>query len=143
MITVEIVTPERLVHTITGVEALLPTVTGQIGVRKGHLPLITPLKAGEIIVKQATGTFEFYAISGGFAEILGNSIHILADTAERAEELNEERIHAAIERAKEQKSAAHTSSQSYADASAILEANIARLKSVQRKRAHHSKHSDM
>jgi F-type H+-transporting ATPase subunit epsilon len=142
MITVEIVTPERLVHTIKGMEAMLPTVDGQIGIRRGHLPLIAPLKAGEIIVKQEDGTQEFYAISGGFAEILGNTVHILADTAERAEELNEERVTTAIERAQKLKSESPVTTESYADAAAQLEANLARLKTIQRKKAHHHRRTE-
>jgi F-type H+-transporting ATPase subunit epsilon len=139
MITVEIVTPERVVHKVTGVEALLPTVDGEIGVRKGHVPLISILKPGQIIVKQADGSEELYAVGGGFVEILGNTIHILADSAERAEELNEARIQEAITRAqqlKEEVGATHAA----IDASAQLEANLARLKVVQRRKARGKTH---
>lgn len=134
MITIEIVTPERIVHTLKGVEVVLPTTEGQIGIRKGHIPLITPLKSGQIVVKQENGDEELYAVGGGFAEVLGNTVRILADSAERAEELDEKKIEEAIARAHSLKSEAGNDHE-IADAAAQLEANIARLKVIQRKKA--------
>ncbi len=134
MITIEIVTPERLVHTLHGTEVVLPTLEGQIGVRKGHIPLIAPLKAGQIVVKQENGTEELYAVAGGFAEVLGNTVRILADSAERAEELDEKKVEEAIARAVKQKSEA-SADHEMVDAAAQLEANLARLKVIQRKKA--------
>lgn len=134
MITVEVISPERLVHTVKGVEVLLPTVEGQIGIRRGHLPLITVLKAGEVVVKHTDGSEALYAVGGGFAEIIKDHVRILADSAERADELIEHQIHEAIERAKraqEENAEAHL----YADVTAQLEANLARLKVIQRKKA--------
>lgn len=134
MLSVEVVTPERVVHKAQGDLVLLPTVEGQIGVRKGHIPLIVPLKAGEVIVKQDNGEEELYAVAGGFAEILDDQIHILADNAARAEELSEEQVQAAIERARKLKEEA-TADHEFSDAAAQLEANLARLKIIQRKKA--------
>jgi len=135
MITVEIITPEKLLHTTKGVEVLLPTITGELGIRTNHIPLIAILKAGAIVVKQKDGGEEVFAVAGGFVEITNNTIHVLADTAERAEDLHEERIKEAIERAKEMKEEHPQSRQAFAVA--LPEANIARLKAIQRKKAHH------
>jgi len=137
MITVEIITPERLVHTSTGSEVILPTVEGEIGVRTGHIPLIAILKAGAIVVKKTEGAEDVYAVAGGFVEIINNTVHVMADSAERAEELNEDRIKEAIERAKEMKVEKPISRHDFAIAAP--EANVARLKAIQRKhsRNHH------
>jgi len=138
MIKVEIVTPERLVHTAEGVEIILPTVDGQIGVRNNHLPIITLLKPGQVVVKQANGSEELLAVAGGFVEVRDNIVRVLADSAERAEELNEEQIRAAIARAEELKATAQDEHE-FADANARITANLARLKVLQRKRSrsHH------
>ena len=135
MIKVEIVTPERLVHTVSGTEVLLPTTTGQIGVRRGHIPLITPLKAGQIIVKQEAGAEELYAVAGGFAEVTGTVVRVLADSAERADELNETAVQAAIERARQLK-AESSDEIALEDAAAQIAANIARLSVIKRRKNH-------
>ena len=134
MISVEVVTPERVVHTTQGAEVLLPTINGTLGIRSGHLPLIAPLKAGQVVVKQENGEEEVYAVAGGFVEVLPNAVRIMADSAERAEELDELVVKDAIDRAERAKLEA-TEKHEFADAAAGLEANLARLKAVQRKKA--------
>lgn len=134
MIKVDIVSPERVVHQVSGVEVVLPTIDGEIGVRPGHIPLISVLTAGQVVVKQKDGSEDLYAVSGGFIEVINNHIRILADTAERAEELVELKIQEAIARAKQAKEEAGETHE-FADAAAQLEANLARLKVVQRKKA--------
>ncbi len=132
MLKVEIVTPERIVHTTSGEEVLLPTIEGTLGIRKGHMPLITLLSAGEIVVKR-DGREDLYAVQGGFVEILGNVVRVLADSAEREDELDEQRIRQAIERA--QVARAGKGEQVEGDAAiAALEANLARLKVFQRRK---------
>jgi len=132
MLKVEIVTPERLVHTTSGEEVLLPGIDGQLGIRKGHMPLIVLLKAGEVVVKR-DGTEELYAVNGGFVEILGNVVRVLADSAEREDELDEFLIHQAVERAKQAKLEAAEKTE-FDTAAAALEANLARLKVFQRRK---------
>jgi F-type H+-transporting ATPase subunit epsilon len=133
MLTIEIVTPERIVHKLHGTEVLLPTVEGQIGVRPGHIPLITILKAGEIVVKHSSHADASYAVAGGFVEILGNVVRVLADQADRAEELSEEKIQAAISRATKMKEDATEQAQ-FDAALSLLEASIARMKVLQRRK---------
>lgn len=142
MLKIEIVTPERLVRTAEGDEVLLPTVEGQIGIRTGHIPLIVPLQAGEIIVKQDSGNREFFAVAGGFVEVIDNTVRILADSAEHSDELDELIVMEAVERARKLKEEA-TESVQFADASAQLEANLARLKVVGRKKAHGRSRMDL
>jgi F-type H+-transporting ATPase subunit epsilon len=135
MLKVEIITPERIVHQTEGEGVIVPTIEGQIGVRSGHLPLIAILQTGEIIVKKPHGRNEFYAVAGGFVEVLPNMIRVMADSADRADELDEMAVHQAIERARKAKEEAEDDVK-MADATALLELNIARQKAIQRKKAH-------
>jgi F-type H+-transporting ATPase subunit epsilon len=96
----EIVTPERLLvrERIEGVQ--IPGKTGELGILPGHAPLITTLTIGEISYRQGTNT-HYLAVAWGFAEVLPNKVTILADTAERAEEIDVKRAQEAKTRAEE------------------------------------------
>lgn len=137
---IEIITPERIVRELEGDEVTLPTPTGRIGIRKNHVPLITLIKAGEIVVKKESWPTEHFATGSGIAIIQDNRVEILARSAEQPEELDESVIQEAIERAREAHKHAADDIE-LADAAAILEANMARLKVVRRKhtRSHHQR----
>jgi len=94
----EITTPERRVIAETVDEVVLPGTQGYLGVLPGHAPLLTGLNAGEVAYR-AGGKEHFVAVSAGFAEILANRVSILADTAERAEEIDLERARRSLDRA--------------------------------------------
>lgn len=97
-IQLEVVTPERLVEAV-GVESLvLPGADGFIGVLKDHAPMVARLKAGPLRVR-VDGKVRRFAVSGGFFEVAGNRAIVLADAAERAEEIDIERARAARDRA--------------------------------------------
>lgn len=134
MIKIQLVTPERVLQELSGQEVLLPTVDGQIGVRTGHQPLIAVLKAGEVVVKQENGTEELYAVDGGFVEVIQDQVRILADGADHADDLSEHQINEAIQRAQTAKSEAKEAHE-FDDATALLEANLARLRVIKRKKA--------
>ena len=142
MLKVEIVTPERLVRTAEGDEVTLPTIEGQIGILKGHIPLIVPLTAGEIVVKRKDGSRDYFAVAGGFVEVLSDTVRIMADSAEHSDELDELIVKDAVERAECLKSEA-TETIQFADAAAQLETNLARLKVIQRKKAHSKSRIDL
>ena len=96
----EIVTGERLVYS-GDVEVLVaPGIEGELGILPHHAPLLTMLQPGEIRIV-VEGQEEYMVISGGFLEVLANTVTILADTAERAEEIDEERAQEAVQRAQE------------------------------------------
>ncbi|MEI8003913.1 MAG: ATP synthase F1 subunit epsilon [Methanothrix sp.] len=118
---------------LEGTEVLLPGSEGQLGILSGHIPLVVTLKPGEVVVKQSGNTVHF-AVAGGFAEVINNEVRIMVDSADSAEELDELTIQSAIERAKATMSES-IETQQYADAAAQLEANLARLKVVQRRKA--------
>jgi F-type H+-transporting ATPase subunit epsilon len=89
-ITFEVATPERLVISESVDEVVLPSVDGSMGVLPGHAPLMALLDIGEMSYRVG-GSTHFVAVSGGFAEVLRNRVRVLAQTAERAEEIDLER----------------------------------------------------
>ncbi len=96
----EIVTPERRVIAETVDEVVLPGAEGYFGVLPGHAPLLTSLAVGEISYR--IGDRQHYvAVSGGFVEVLRDRVSILAETAERAEEIDLDRAKTARERAEQ------------------------------------------
>ena len=96
----EIVTPERLVERDIVQEVQIPGKTGYLGILPGHAPLITELGVGEITYK-ADGMEYHVAIAWGFAEVLPDKVTVLAETAERAENIDVERARKSKERAEE------------------------------------------
>lgn len=124
----KIVTPERTVFEDNIDQVTLPTRDGEITVLPNHIPLISVLQAGELVVK--TGGEEIaMAVSGGMVEVQKNEITILADTAERAEEIDVARAEEARERAEKLKDEKIRADETgYATTAAILEKNLARIK---------------
>lgn len=94
----EVVTPARLI-TQEEVESLVvPAAEGYLGVLKNHSPLITALAAG-VVRYRKQGALKRMVVSGGFMEVSNNKVILLADTAERAEEIDLGRAQRAKERA--------------------------------------------
>ena len=88
----EIVTPERVVLKEQVVQITVPTKQGEITVLPNHIPLVASLMPGVIETIKENGNREIMSVSGGFIEVLKNKVVILADTAERAEEINIDRV---------------------------------------------------
>jgi F-type H+-transporting ATPase subunit epsilon len=97
---VDIVTAERVVYSEDVDIVIAPGVEGQLGVLPHHAPLMTILQAGELIVRKG-GEEESLAISGGFLEVRPDRVIVLADSAERAEEIDVVRAEDARKRAEE------------------------------------------
>jgi F-type H+-transporting ATPase subunit epsilon len=95
---VTIVTGERLVYDGNALSVQAPGVMGQLGIRPYHTPMLAELQPGALTVRSPDGTEEF-AVSGGFLEVLDNEVTVLADAAERAEEIDVARAEAARRRA--------------------------------------------
>ncbi len=98
---VDIVTPERLLVSQQADMVLLPGAAGQMGVMAGHVPLLTTLDAGEIVLTLDGEEVEVLAVGGGLAEVRPDHVTILADTAERGEEIDEVRAEAARQQAEQ------------------------------------------
>src|SRR5512146_1442067 len=96
----EIVTPERLVEKDLVQEIQIPGKNGYLGILPGHAPLITELGIGEITYVADRATYRL-GVAWGFAEVLPHKVTILAEVAEKAEEIDVERARRARERAEE------------------------------------------
>lgn len=96
----DIVTAERVVYSADVDEVIAPGAQGQLGILPHHAPLMTILQAGELVTKK-DGKEEILAISGGFLEVRPDHVIVLADQAERAEEIDAARAEAARKRAEE------------------------------------------
>lgn len=97
---VDILTKERCVLSGDVVSLVAPGASGYLGVRPGHAPLITELKVGRLTLRPASGQEVRIAISGGLLEVRAEATTVLAETAERAEEIDAERARRAAERAR-------------------------------------------
>ena len=131
-IRLDIVTAERVVYSEDVDAVVAPGVEGQLGILPHHTPLMTTLQAGELWVRKGGEEF-FVAISGGFLEVQPDVITILADTAIRADDLDEA---AALEAQKvaEQAVSNQNSELDYTRAAADLAAAVAQLRTIQQKR---------
>jgi F-type H+-transporting ATPase subunit epsilon len=96
----EIVTPEKMVVRDVAEEMQIPGKNGYLGILPGHAPLITELAVGEISYRNQGYTHRL-AVAWGFAEVLPSKVTVLAETAERADEINVRRAEEAKQRAEE------------------------------------------
>ena len=96
----QIITAEREVFS-GEVDALVaPGIEGQLGILPRHAPLMTILQPGELMVR-SDGEESFLALTGGYMEVMGNQVIILADAAEDVDEIDEARAQAAMEQAQQ------------------------------------------
>src|SRR5437667_2280854 len=97
-LTLEVATPSRFVIGEQVDEVVVPGIEGYFGVLPGHAPLLSTLGIGELTYR--SGRDEHYlAVAGGFAEVRNDKVIVLADSAERPEEIDRERAARARERA--------------------------------------------
>lgn len=109
----EIVTPEARVYSDTIDTVVIPTVEGEVGILPGHIPLLTQVENGELRVTKGSETL-FLAVSGGFAEVEGDRVQVLAEHAITEEKINESAVEEAMKRAsKELEDAKHLDPQQY------------------------------
>jgi F-type H+-transporting ATPase subunit epsilon len=93
-----VVTPERKLIDRKVDEVVLPGSEGYFGVLEGHAPLLSALRIGEISYRQGSEV-SYLAVAWGFAEVLADRVSVLADVAERAEDIDLERARRARDRA--------------------------------------------
>jgi F-type H+-transporting ATPase subunit epsilon len=112
-LTLEIVTPDARVYSDTIDSVVIPTVEGEVGILPGHIPLLTQVEHGELRVTKGAETL-FLAVSGGFAEIEGDRVHVLAENAISEEKIDEKAVEEALRRAeRELDDAKHLDPQQY------------------------------
>ena len=132
-IRLDIVTAERAVYAEDVDMVIAPGVEGQLGILPNHAPLMTTLQAGELRVKKG-GEEVSLVISGGFLEVRPDKVVVLADAAERAEEIDMARAEEAKRRAQERLVEKRAPGIDEAQAEAALLRSLARLRVVERVR---------
>lgn len=129
----KIVTPERIVFEQDIKQVTVPTQQGEITILPNHIALVSVLLPGELIVVDNETTS--MAVSGGFIKVADNQVVVLADTAERAEEIDETRAEEARARAQKLiEDAKDKADIDYASMAAKLEKELARLKVARKKK---------
>jgi F-type H+-transporting ATPase subunit epsilon len=129
----EIVTPEKVVLKAEVKRITLPTRRGEITVLAGHIPLIATLQSGVIEIEKKDKEVEVISVSGGFIEVLRDKVVVLADTAERAEEIDVERAEAARKRAEQtMKEMRSFDQRRFTDVNAQIAKELARSRAVKR-----------
>jgi F-type H+-transporting ATPase subunit epsilon len=123
----EVVTPDRLVLSTEADVVVCPGVEGQFGVLVGHIPFLSALEIGEMYYRKG-GQTEYLAVSGGFAEVTGAKVTIVAEAAEKGREIDVERAMRAKERAEKRLAAAKTAEIDWARAEAALRRSMVRAK---------------
>jgi F-type H+-transporting ATPase subunit epsilon len=94
----EIVTPEAIVYSADVHMVTLPAIEGQVGILPRHVPVLTRIVPGEVIVRK-DGTTELLAIGEGLVEITGDRVAIVTDMAVAAKDIDEARVEEARQRA--------------------------------------------
>ncbi|MCK4723010.1 MAG: F0F1 ATP synthase subunit epsilon [Dehalococcoidia bacterium] len=128
----EMVTAERMVYSDDVDVVIAPGVEGQLGILPNHASLLTMLQPGELVVRKEGEETEMF-VSGGFLEVMQNRVTLLADVAERAEEIDIARAEEAKRRAEEQIKQAPPE-MDLAVAEAALRRALARIKIAERRK---------
>ena len=129
MLKFKIVTPEKTIYENEILQVSIPTTSGEITVLPNHIPLVSVLAAGELRIKDKDGEHHL-AVSGGFLEVRGkNEVIILADHAERVEEIDLQKAEEAKQRAEEQmKNIKNVQDVDYARLQAAIDREVNKLK---------------
>jgi F-type H+-transporting ATPase subunit epsilon len=132
-LSVQIVTPERVVFSEENVDSVtVPGADGELTILPSHAPLMTLLQPGALTLRRNNDENDI-ALSGGFLEVRDDELVILADTAERSEEIDQQRAEEARVRAADRLST-REDTLDIARAAAALERATARLRVIERRR---------
>lgn len=125
-LTLEIATPTRLVVAETVDEVVIPGIEGYFGVLPGHAPFLTTLGIGEVTYRQGRDE-RHLAVAGGFAEVRNDKVIVLADRAERPDEVDRARAERARERAEQRLAGRGSEDIDYARALCALARALTRI----------------
>jgi F-type H+-transporting ATPase subunit epsilon len=132
-LTLQIITPERVVFEEQDVESLtVPGADGELTILPQHAALMTALRPGPVVMRRGGEDIDL-ALSGGFMDVRDDKIILLADTAERSDEIDQARAEEARQRARE-RIASRDTTIDFARAFAALERAQARLRVTERRR---------
>ena len=130
---VDIVSAEGEIYSGTAEMVFASAIEGDVGIAPRHAPLLTRLRPGEVRVRDENQNEEFFYVSGGILEVQPHIVTVLADTAERAKDIDEAEAQEATRRAEERLQQTE-SDIDYARAQAELAEAAARLRAVQKLR---------
>ena len=130
---VDIVSAEREIFSGTANMVFAPAEMGEVGIMPRHTPMLTRLRSGEVRVQRPEGQEDSFYVSGGLLEIQPHVVTVLADTAQRATDIDEAAALAAKQRA-EEALRDQEGKMDYARAQAELAEAIAQLKAIERLR---------
>ena len=132
----KLVTPERTVFENEIKQATIPTMDGEITILPNHQSYIASLKPGEMMLKDKKREEILLCISGGFIEFHENELIVLADTAERAEEIDLQRAEEARKKAEEiEKQKISMDEEEYARVATALQKELARIRVAKKHRS--------
>jgi F-type H+-transporting ATPase subunit epsilon len=134
-IKLDIVTPEEAVFSDEIDMLVAPGIEGELGILPHHAPLMTVLGIGELVIRK-DGDEQYMAIGGGYLEVQSDRVIVLADVAERAEDIDIARAEAAKERA-QRTMQERPSGMDSAQAEAALKRSLVRLKVATRRKKRH------
>ena len=122
----EVVTPERRVVAESVDAVNVPGLGGELGILPGHTPLISQLQTGVLLFTQGAETHQLH-VSGGFVEVKDDTVSVLAEIAERPEEIDAARARLAREHVEKQMTAWSGTEEDFEQARAKLERSVVRL----------------
>ncbi len=128
----EIITPDGTVFEGDAQSVSIPTPDGEITVLPHHIPLMSIVLPGSVMVRE-NGEERLLAVSRGVIEIDGQTVRLLVDSADRAEELEEQVIEKAKQAAEKLRTERREDAEGFAEATALLERELARLTTVRRR----------
>ncbi len=127
-IRLEVVTPEKQVVNEMAQIVMAPGSMGEFGVLIGHTPFMTSLNTGAIHYRDENGKDQYVFVSGGFAEALPDKVTVLAQSAEKTEEIDLERAKDAMARAEKRLADRSSEDIDFVRAKAALERSLVRIK---------------
>jgi len=134
MIFVDVITPEAKVFSAEADSISLPTVMGEITILPNHMPLVTTLAPGMLTVRRGADE-QYFALSKGVVEVESDRIRVLSDIADRVDSIDEQAVVEAKNRAEIALKQKREDVEAFTEATAVLDREIARLRSVRRRRS--------
>ena len=128
----QLVTPYKRVLSEDVEEVTAPGTVGELGILPGHTPLLTTLKVGELAYRQGSETF-YVAVNWGYVEVEDDTVTVLVETAEPADEIDLERAKAALGRAEEALKTLSSEDKQFKIMEAALERAVIRIQVAGRK----------
>ncbi|SRR3989338_10390397 len=131
-LTLTLVTPERVVESLQARAVQVATQDGELTILPGHVPLVSVLQPGAVVVQLESG-LRHIAVSGGFVDVQeGSNVTLLASATDRAEELDEQAIERATKEARDLLARTDIDEDQLARAAAALDRELAKTKALRR-----------